>query len=86
MKGMVIIMYQDKIVDIIADMGIMVVRNNEDDINLQEYIIDSLQFISFILELERTFDIEFPDEMLLYESIQSLNGLASMVELLVSSS
>ena len=80
-------MYQDKIVDIIADMGVMVVRNNEeDDINLQEYIVDSLQFISFILELERTFDIEFPDEMLLYESIQSLNGLASMVELLVSSS
>lgn len=76
-------MYQDKVLDAIEDMGLFIKREDEEDINLQEYIIDSLQFISFIIELEKAFNIEFPDELLLYDNIQSLNGLSTLIENIV---
>lgn len=46
----------------------------EDDINLHNYILDSLQYITFIVELEQTLDIEIPDDMLNYENLLSLNA------------
>lgn len=73
-------MYQEKIIKILEDMGILVIKNQEEDINLQDYITDSLQFITFIIELEKAFDIEMPDELLLYENIRSLDGLTSLIE------
>lgn len=76
-------MYQDKVLDAIEDMGLFIKREDGEDINLQEYIIDSLQFISFIIELEKAFNIEFPDELLLYDNIQSLNGLSTLIENIV---
>ena len=48
--------------------------------DLTEYILDSIQFISFIVELERELNIEFPDELLLYDNIRSLNGFISLIE------
>lgn len=73
-------MYQNRILNVLNDMGILVVKDQEEDINLQDYITDSLQFITFIIELEKALEIEFPDELLLYENIRSLDGLASLIE------
>ena len=50
------------------------------DINLQEFIIDSLQFISFIISLEEKFDIEFPDELLQTDNIKSLNAFCDIID------
>ena len=49
------------------------------DINLRDYITDSIMFISFIVELEKKFEIEFPDELLLINALASLSGFAYLL-------
>ena len=49
---------------------------------LDEYIVDSLLFISFIVELEQIFDIEIEDEYLLPEKFQNINDIINLIELL----
>lgn len=63
-----------KIIECLENIGIEVDRQTEDDIDLREYINDSLIFISVIIELEKMLDIEIPDEMLLLENFASLNS------------
>lgn len=63
-----------KIIECLENIGIEVDRQTEDDIDLREYINDSLIFISVIIELEKMLDIEIPDEMLLFENFASLNS------------
>ena len=67
-----------KLLECLDELGILI-DSEEQDINLQEYIIDSLQFISFILAIEQKLNIEMPDEMLLYEKIESFNGYCEAV-------
>lgn len=69
------------IIPILSNIGILIDEQMETfDVDLTEYILDSIQFISFIVELERELNIEFPDELLLYDNIRSLNGFKSLIE------
>ena len=52
----------------------------DEDINIQDYIFDSLQFITFIVELERMLEIEIPDELLNYENLVYLNAFCIGLE------
>jgi acyl carrier protein len=72
---------REKIIDTLVASGIYFDRGNEEaDVDLREYITDSLQFINFIVELEKELDIEFPDEALVYDNLASLNGFNIIVE------
>lgn len=64
----------------------VVIDDTEDDIDLKEYIADSIQFITAIVEIERTFSIEFPDELLLFSVFDSFNGLIKIVESIIDES
>lgn len=69
------------IITVFQNMGIIVSMDSEfEDVDLTEYILDSMQFISFITELEQELNIELPNEYLLYENIRSLNGFISLIE------
>ena len=69
------------IITVFQNMGIIVSMDSEfEDVDLTEYILDSMQFISFITELEQELNIELPNEYLLYENIRSLNGVISLIE------
>ena len=48
---------------------------DNDDINLQDYFIDSLMFVSAIVQLEQDFSIEFDEEYLNWEIMSSFNSL-----------
>ena len=62
-------------------MGFVVFDDlNEGDFNLQDYIVDSLQFIDFIVRLEKGFGVTLPDDFLDYSVTESLFGFASMLE------
>lgn len=50
--------------------------NSENDIDLREYFEDSLMFISAIVEIENFFDIEIPEELLLYDKFSSINSFS----------
>ncbi len=76
-------MIREKIYLILRDLG-FAIDENVDDVNLLEYGMDSISFVSFIVETENVFNIEIPDEILSVERLASLNGLityiASVVE------
>lgn len=50
------------------------------DLDLRDYIADSIQFINFIVDIEKRFEIEFPDEYLLYDSIASLHSFVELIK------
>jgi acyl carrier protein len=78
---------REKIIDTLEASGIYFDRDKEDgDADLREYIADSLQFISFIVELEKELNIEFPDEVLLFDNLASLNGFTAIVESILDGS
>ena len=74
---------KEKIIDIIdrlfSDAGV--------DRDILEYVdliddlgMDSINFISLIIELESTFDIQIPDDWLLMEKFQNYTLIYSTVE------
>lgn len=67
-----------KLIDCFSNIGVLI--ESQDDVDLKEYIFDSLQFVTAIVEIERVFSIEFPDEMLMYSVFDSLNGLVAMID------
>ena len=71
---------REKLLYVLEANGIFVDRNKiEEDIDLREYVTDSIQFISFIVEIEKELNMEFPDEFLLFDKIASLNGFTNII-------
>ena len=64
------------------DIGILFsfMDADTDDIDLTEYIEDSVQFVQFIVALEDNLNIEIPDALLNFELLTSWNGFKSMLE------
>lgn len=54
-----------------------------DDVNINHYDVDSITFISFIVEIEREFQIEIPDGYLYAHILESLNGFINLIDELV---
>lgn len=52
---------------------------SEDDTDLREYIQDSIQFITFAVYLEQEFELELPEDLLLIDSLASLNNFSQRV-------
>lgn len=62
-------------------------KDNGFDADIIEYAdlvddmgMDSIMFISSVIELESKFDIEVPDDMLLMENFKKLNDIVAVVE------
>ena len=72
---------RNKIRKILYDMGFSI--DSENDVNLLEYGMDSLQFIEFVVSVEEEFDIIIPDEALLMDNISSLNGFITYIESII---
>ena len=70
---------KEKLLQCFLNIGV-VIDDTEDDVDLKEYITDSVQFIAAIVEIERIFSIEFPDELLLFSVFDSFIGLVKIVE------
>jgi acyl carrier protein len=78
---------REKIINVLEAAGIYFDREkNDDDSDLREYIMDSIQFITFIVELEKEINIEFPDDVLIYDKLASLNGFITIVGSIIDGS
>lgn len=55
----------------------------DDDFTISDYVIDSLQFINFIVCLEGKLCTELPDDFLSYESFQSARGLSNKIKFFI---
>lgn len=72
---------REKIIDVLETNGIYFDQENDDsDADMREYITDSIQFMSFIVDIEKEFAIEFPDEALVYDNLASLNGFMTLTQ------
>lgn len=72
---------KEKIIECMSNMGII---NYENDSNfkIEDYILDSIMFVSFIIELEQMFRIDIPDEYLITDRLQTFDDIYNMIELL----
>ena len=75
---------KEEVVKILENNGVVVQMENDGDAILDIADIDSITFISFIVDIENTFGIAIPDELLSLMIIQSLNGFVCVLsELLI---
>lgn len=49
------------------------------DIDIRDYITDSIMFISFVIELEKKLEIEIPDELFFIDTLSSLSGFSYLL-------
>ena len=68
---------EEKLAEIAEENGILV---DDYDLNLIEYIPDSITFITFIATIEERFDIEMPDDFMLIETLGSIKELAMIID------
>lgn len=65
---------KEELRDILNEYGIAVTDNGKID------GIDSITFVSLIVELEEVYNINFPDELLMLEAIRDIDNLATIIE------
>lgn len=70
---------KEKVKTIFENNGIIVAKDDDSDDNIDVSAIDSITFISFIVDVESVFDIAFPDELLSIVILQSVNGFTEIV-------
>ena len=75
---------KEKVLYVMESIGVFVEDDVKDtNFDMRDYIVDSLQFISFIVNLEKEFGIVYPDELLLMDKIGSFDGFCSIIESLM---
>lgn len=67
------------LIDVLEEAGIYVDYEEKDDINISNYIKDSIQFISIIVAMEEKLEIEIPDELLIIDTFSSFNHLIDII-------
>lgn len=74
---------KQEVIELISDLF----KDKGIDIDIIEYVdladdlgMDSIIFISIVVELEAHFDIEVPDDMLLLEKFRCVDDIVSIVE------
>ena len=74
---------KQEVIELISELF----KDNGFDIDIIEYVdliddlgMDSITFISIVVEIESHFDIEVPDEMLMLENFKSVDNIVSIVE------
>lgn len=70
---------KERLVQCLEETGIFI-DLQESDIDLRDYIIDSMQFITSIIAIESEFQIEIPSELLLYDNLISMNSFCEIID------
>lgn len=74
----------DKLIVIFENNGIIIDQSLET--NLNYYDMDSITFVSIIVDIEREFNIVIPDEFYSIESLNTINNLVTIIDSLMSNS
>ena len=71
---------KNDVIEVLNELAIETEDIGENDVDLTEFIVESIMFISFIVELEDKLGIEIPEELLDINSIKSLNTFSTILE------
>lgn len=71
-----------RVIDCMQKVEIYLPEDTEDygNINLNDYIPDSVAFISFIVAVEEEFGIELPDELLMQSALSTVDSFCTQLE------
>ncbi len=69
-----------KVIECFNSLGFVV--DDDDTVDILDYLDNSITYISFIVEVESTFDIEIPDEYLLQGRMRNIGNVCDVVEML----
>lgn len=74
------------IIQCMNDVGIIIDDKDliDSDLNLIDYNIDSILFITLLVNIEEELCITIPDEYMTYEILQSYRGFATIIKNIVS--
>lgn len=73
---------QNGIIECMKNIGIFV--DEAGDFEIQEYIDDSITFLTFIIELEQMFGIEIPDSYLTMNELNTLSDVRDLINITLS--
>ena len=68
-----------QLIDLLEEVGVYIVTT-DDDVNVLDYNIDSISFITFVISVENHYGIEIPDEFLMIDVLLSLDGFVNLVQ------
>jgi len=74
----------NQIVNVLEDMGYLIFEKDEDDFVISDYVVDSLQFIDFIVRTEEKLGIELSDDFLEYDLLLSAKGFSNKIGSFIS--
>lgn len=77
-----IIEVRNTLLSIFEELGVII--EEEEDFDIQEYIVDSLVYMSFIVNMEQRFGIDIPDEFLLLSKMNSFNAYCESLLALIN--
>lgn len=67
-----------KVIECFNNLGFVI--DNDDSVDILDFLDDSITYISFIVEIEQAFEIEIPDEYLLQGSMRTLGNVCEVIE------
>ncbi|MBE6052536.1 MAG: acyl carrier protein [Clostridium sartagoforme] len=71
---------EERVLKSFERIGILI---DDASLDIMEYIGDSLSFISSVMELEDEFQIRFPNDMLNYEVLGTVENLVNIIKTLL---
>lgn len=74
------------IIKALENVGIFIDESIEKEHNLKNYIENSIQFISMIIEIEEIFEIEIPTELLSFHNFDSIEKISIILQELINNS
>ena len=76
---------KETLIKALKEIGItLYMEDFQQDFDLREYIVDSFQFVTFIVTLEDCLNLTFPDDLLTYDTISSSESFLNFLESLTS--
>lgn len=70
---------KEKIISALEESGVLIDGSIE-EANINQYFDDSIQFMTFLVNLENIFEIEFPNELLVFENFDNINNICEMIQ------
>ncbi len=67
------------LISVLEEMGYVILEKEGEDFSISDYISDSIQFISFIINIEDKIGVELTDDFLRYDIMHSAIGFANML-------
>ena len=71
---------KEKIISALEESGVLIDGSIE-EANINQYFDDSIQFMTFLVNLENIFEIEFPNELLVFENFDNINNIVLITQL-----